>query len=119
MDKSIVFILVLTSSFILTFLIRRWAIRRSLLDLPNERSSHSVPVPRVGGIAIVIVWFSGLIYFYSNHIIENKIFFALLAGIPLTVTGLLDDMFHLKPSMRFMIQALCGVAALFLLVDYR
>jgi UDP-N-acetylmuramyl pentapeptide phosphotransferase/UDP-N-acetylglucosamine-1-phosphate transferase len=113
MNKIILFTLVLTLSFIFTWLLRKWAIYQSLLDLPNERSSHSVPVPRIGGIAIVMVWFSGLIYFYSNQMIENKIFYALLAGIPLTLTGFLDDLIHLKPSMRFLVQALCGAAALF------
>src|SRR5258708_19682159 len=27
--------------------------RRQMLDVPNERSSHTVPVPRGGGIAVV------------------------------------------------------------------
>ena len=36
-----------------TWLTRRYALRRNLLDRPNERSSHTVPTPRGGGIAIV------------------------------------------------------------------
>jgi Fuc2NAc and GlcNAc transferase len=31
----------------------RLLIRGSVLDIPNERSSHTVPTPRGGGIAIV------------------------------------------------------------------
>src|SRR4029079_12732740 len=27
--------------------------RRSLLDIPNERSSHAVPTPRIGGLGIL------------------------------------------------------------------
>ena len=39
----------------------RWA-RASglLLDLPNDRSSHGLPTPRVGGAAMVIAVFAGL-----------------------------------------------------------
>ncbi len=31
--------------------------RHNVLDIPNERSSHVVPTPRGGGLAIVIVTF--------------------------------------------------------------
>ena len=37
----------------LTALIRRYALSTNLLDRPNERSSHTVPTPRGGGVAIV------------------------------------------------------------------
>ncbi len=36
-----------------TWLARRYALRRRLLDLPDARRSHAVPTPRGGGIAIV------------------------------------------------------------------
>jgi len=34
---------------------RRWSVRRKLLDIPNERSSHTQPVPRGGGLLIVLL----------------------------------------------------------------
>ncbi len=39
--------------------IRRWAEWRQLIDVPNERSSHSRPTPRGGGLAIVLVVLAG------------------------------------------------------------
>lgn len=42
-------------SWIGTEVFRRFGLRRAILDIPNERSSHSVPVPRGGGILIVIL----------------------------------------------------------------
>lgn len=33
--------------------LRKYALARSIIDIPNARSSHSVPTPRGGGIAIV------------------------------------------------------------------
>lgn len=39
----------------LTALLRRWLVMLSVLDHPNARSSHAVPVPRGGGLAIVFV----------------------------------------------------------------
>lgn len=39
--------------------IRRLAERRRFLDIPNERSSHTRPTPRGGGLAIVAVTMAG------------------------------------------------------------
>lgn len=40
-------------SLLLTPLLRAWARHRGALDIPNERSSHRMPTPRNGGVAIV------------------------------------------------------------------
>ena len=44
-------VLALASSYLLTDFIRHYALRKSLLDIPNARSSHSTPTPRGGGMA--------------------------------------------------------------------
>ena len=41
-------------ALVFTGLLRRYALSRSLMDIPNARSSHSVPTPRGGGVAIVL-----------------------------------------------------------------
>jgi UDP-N-acetylmuramyl pentapeptide phosphotransferase/UDP-N-acetylglucosamine-1-phosphate transferase len=40
-------------------LLRRWALQR-MLDVPNSRSSHTLPTPRGGGLAIVVCTLGGL-----------------------------------------------------------
>lgn len=45
----------------LTILVRKILLRQNLLDHPNERSSHTAPVPRGGGWAILIVLLFGII----------------------------------------------------------
>jgi UDP-N-acetylmuramyl pentapeptide phosphotransferase/UDP-N-acetylglucosamine-1-phosphate transferase len=42
-----------------TAAVRTWALRRGVLDVPNERSSHVAPTPRGGGAAIVAVVLGG------------------------------------------------------------
>ena len=32
----------------------RFAIGRNLLDVPNARSSHEIPTPRLGGLALIL-----------------------------------------------------------------
>jgi Fuc2NAc and GlcNAc transferase len=43
-----------------TGVVRRLALKRSWLDIPNERSSHTVPTPRGGGVAIALALLGGL-----------------------------------------------------------
>jgi Fuc2NAc and GlcNAc transferase len=45
---------VFVSSWSLTLVLRRYALVKSLVDVPNDRSSHTVPTPRGGGVAIVL-----------------------------------------------------------------
>ena len=40
---------------LLTLTIRKAALARGLVDVPNTRSSHQVSTPRGGGLAIVLV----------------------------------------------------------------
>jgi UDP-N-acetylmuramyl pentapeptide phosphotransferase/UDP-N-acetylglucosamine-1-phosphate transferase len=53
-------ILALAASYFGVAAIRRVAERRQFLDIPNERSSHTRPTPRGGGLAIVAVVLGGL-----------------------------------------------------------
>ncbi len=50
-----VLLVAFAASALLTGLVRRYALSRAVLDIPNERSLHTVPTPRGGGIAIVVV----------------------------------------------------------------
>jgi len=56
-------IVVLAVSAVVTYAgvgyMRRWAAQR-MLDIPNERSSHTQPTPRGGGLLIVLVTLVGL-----------------------------------------------------------
>jgi Fuc2NAc and GlcNAc transferase len=42
-------------SWLMVGLVRRWALRVGILDVPNARSSHRSPTPRGGGLAIVVL----------------------------------------------------------------
>lgn len=42
------------AGWIITALMRRYALANSVLDVPNDRSSHEIPTPRGGGVGIVL-----------------------------------------------------------------
>jgi Fuc2NAc and GlcNAc transferase len=110
----IYFILFLLS-FSLTYFIKNYAIKKSLVAEVNERSSHSVPTPHGGGIAIAITWFSGLSYLFYMNDIESSLYYALMVGAVLAIVSYLDDLYELSPKIRLITQssvALGGIIAL-------
>jgi len=114
-SSPFLYIAITLFSFVLTWLVRRVAIRESIMDIPNSRSSHTVPTPRGGGVAVAIAWYGGLLFLFLNRYIDKPLFLAFLSGIPLTLTGFADDLFSLKPGVRLLIQSLCAALALFFL----
>ena len=48
----------------------RWiALRDGVLDVPNERSSHTVPTPRAGGVAIVVAVSVGALALWGQRLV--------------------------------------------------
>ncbi|RZK14581.1 MAG: glycosyl transferase, partial [Flavobacterium sp.] len=48
------YFIVFISTFLLTAYMRHYALNKNIIDTPNERSSHSIPTPRGGGVAVVV-----------------------------------------------------------------
>ncbi len=97
----------------LTYLIRYYAQRKAIVDIPNERSSHETPTPRGGGLAIVLVFFAGL--FLLRDQIEARLFCALLVGITIAIISLIDDIVSLSSRIRLIVHMLSAVGALWCL----
>ena len=111
----IFYIGVATLSFILTYIIRLYALKFKIIDIPNIRSSHSIPTPRGGGLAIVICWYLGItIVFATGHIADN-LYYALMSGLILAIISLVDDVISLKPMIRLSAQLISAVMAIFFL----
>ena len=108
-------VLIFLISFTLTYIVRRWAIFKSVLDHPNERSSHTIATPRGGGIAITFTWFLAITFLFLRIDIDSSLFFALLCGIPISVIGLVDDVFTISPKVRLFIQVASATLALIFL----
>lgn len=100
---------------LLTYMIRGIAIKKAIIDIPNHRSSHTVPTPRGGGLAIVVVFYFGLVWLYYQGHVETPLFYAMLTALPVAVTGLMDDLLDLSASKRLVVQILSAGAALYFL----
>ncbi|MFH0841790.1 MAG: glycosyltransferase family 4 protein [Bacteroidota bacterium] len=118
--KFIIVILLLgVLSFFMTFLIRRFALRKGWISLPNERSLHDIPTPHGGGVAIVISWYIGITFLYFSGIIEREFFFALLCGILLAVVSLVNDYLNIRPWIRLIFHFISAVGAFYFLGGLR
>lgn len=87
----------------LTGWVRRYALRSHLLDTPNQRSSHSVPTPRGGGLAIAIAFLLALLYLLLSDQLDKSIFLALAGGgVLIAGIGYWDDRYNLSAKIRLL-----------------
>lgn len=110
-----IYIFLFLCSLFLTYLIRTYALKKSLLATVNERSSHTTPTPHGGGIAIALTWFGGLIYLFTCKEIEPSLFYALMCGSLLSLVSYADDLYELSPKLRLLVQAMVSIAGLYAL----
>lgn len=100
---GIVWVLLLggIASWMLTGFLRRYALGRSLMDIPNERSSHDMPAPRGGGLAIVLSFLCSLVFLDAFDVRSNALLWALLgSGAWVALIGFIDDHGHIPARWR-------------------
>lgn len=112
-------IVALLLSTFLTGVIRKLAVTRGLLDVPNARSSHASPTPRGGGLAIAITVLAAVVLFGFSGLIQSGLTVALLVGgSSVAAIGLLDDHRHVAAGARlavhFLAAGCCALALGFL-----
>lgn len=88
-------------SFVMTAVLRRYALSRSIIDIPNARSSHSVPTPRGGGVAIVLAFLAVLpLVGWLDLVPWPSLVAAGGAGMVIAVLGFMDDHGHIAARWR-------------------
>jgi Fuc2NAc and GlcNAc transferase len=90
-------------SALMTGLVRRYALARSILDVPNARSSHTAPTPRGGGVAIVLATLAALPVLAAAGSLPWAALWALGgAGGFVALVGFLDDRGHIAARWRLL-----------------
>ncbi len=101
-------------SWVLTLGLRRYALAKSLMDIPNERSAHSVPTPRGGGVAIVISFLLALPVLAELDLLGTAALYGLLgSGLIVAVIGFVDDHGHIAARWRLLGHFIAAAWALF------
>jgi len=76
---------------------------QAIQDIPNERSLHITPIPRIGGIGIVLGILSGWAF-----ILDGVVWWVLLPMLMLVGVSLIDDMRGLSVRLRFLVHLIAA-----------
>jgi Fuc2NAc and GlcNAc transferase len=96
--------------------VRRIALARGIVDLPNARSSHARAVPRGGGLIVALVASLALAALAATGVVSQRLAVALLvAGLVVAGAGWLDDLRGLAPLARICVHVAAAAAALALI----
>jgi Fuc2NAc and GlcNAc transferase len=97
-------------SCVLTGLVRRSALAKGRLDFPNARSSHTIPTPRGGGLAIVVTALAAAIALWWQQALASPAAGAIVGGALVAGVGHLDDVRGMSALPRFCVHIVAAVA---------
>jgi UDP-GlcNAc:undecaprenyl-phosphate GlcNAc-1-phosphate transferase len=84
----------------------RVAVRVQLIDVPNERKVHPMPVPKSGGIAMAIGALIPILFWTHT---ESFVRWYLIGASIILILGLIDDFRGLRPEIKFSAQILAAL----------
>ena len=118
------FLILSFASFVISLLavaLIKQRFSQHLLDIPNNRSSHTQPTPRGGGLGFIVafaitsaiasVWTSNFTPTLPNQLTNPDQLVVWVILIPLTVIGIIDDQHGVPATLRYLVQlAVAGLA---------
>lgn len=107
----------LLAGWMVTGLMRRYALANSVLDVPNDRSSHEIPTPRGGGVGIVLPVLLALVAAPAILLGSGAGLVAAAAVLIVAAIGWLDDHRPLGVKSRLVGHVAAGALVAFFAVD--
>ncbi len=101
MSFGLAFILVL----LVIPLIIKWSKRKSILDQPDHRKLHTIPIPTLGGLAIAFGFLMNFIFWYDG--MQSITLF--VAIVLLVCTGVVDDIKGLSSARKYLLQLIASI----------
>lgn len=96
-ELLISFIIACVATLILTFPVKKFAVKIGAVDFPDHRKIHKVVTPRLGGLAIFLGALIGFFYLSPESEYLTEIF---LGAIVILITGALDDKYSITPIAK-------------------
>ena len=113
---TFIILLCLVLSFVLTYPVKKLALKFGFMDIPkDDRRMHKDPIPRLGGTAIFTAFvISVLLYGFINKNAFFEVFLPYLtAGTVIFIIGLLDDKYSIRPLYKLIGQTIAGIILCF------
>ncbi|MGE0130926.1 MAG: glycosyltransferase family 4 protein [Blastocatellales bacterium] len=118
MFRATIFFLTGVIAYLITGWLSQAPARLQSLDVPNERSSHTRPTPRMGGLGIVaafvvlmpLLWIM-LLPSAHNWVVATKFGIALFGYAVIVAVGLIDDLRRIGPLSKYLGQLLAAIIA--------
>jgi Fuc2NAc and GlcNAc transferase len=109
-------LVMLILSFVLTGLVRQYALARHVMDIPNGRSSHTLPTPRGGGVAFVSIFILCCLYFgLSKQLAVWDMLGIVVPCFVVACLGFIDDHHSIAAKWRLLGHFLAAGFALYCL----
>lgn len=97
-------------AFSMTYFMRVYALKKNIIDNPNERSSHNIPTPRGGGVAVVVSYIIGVILLiYLDQLSQHIGLTLIVSGFIIALLGFLDDHGHINSMLRLAIHFMVAI----------
>ena len=114
------FLAALSLSLVLTPVIRELHRRLGMVDYPGGRRINATPIPRGGGVAVILAFAVSSAAFVAisgkpiSPAIKNPIYWRMLAlSLSLGALGFIDDRFGMKPVVKLLGQIAIAALAFF------
>ncbi len=98
LDLTIAFFISAITALLVTYPVKKLAVKMGVMDKPNHRKIHQKATPRLGGLAIFIGALFGMIYLQPSHIYVDEI---LIGSIIILITGRLMISTRYVPSLNY------------------
>lgn len=82
------------------------------LDVPNERSLHSIPKPRLGGVAILAGTVAGWLWFISDNLFVPEFMFIARGAFLVAIVSLADDYLTFSQIGRLVVHVIAAIQVL-------
>lgn len=94
----------------MTYFMRVYALKKNIIDNPNERSSHSIPTPRGGGVAVVVSYILGvMLLIYLDYLSQHVGLTLIVSGFIIALLGFFDDHGHINSMFRLAIHFMVAI----------
>jgi UDP-GlcNAc:undecaprenyl-phosphate GlcNAc-1-phosphate transferase len=109
------FVMAFVISFLTTPLAKKIAFKVGAVAHPRSRDMHSKPIPRMGGIAIVLGFMCTLLFVIPHiTILDWKQIIGILTGAGfIFLLGFFDDIYELNAKLKFGVQLLAASVVAF------